>query len=193
MGFHPPWNQTQNCSDNRSLLQTLSPPNPDSGNSCLTTRKSTRRSEKSLSALKSTNLTQAASRTMASGSDTTPEVLVRTCTWGTEMFLSHSPSPRCIEKWPLDIELDQVPSRFSELNRSNLTSADDHKTNRCTIQTSNSHSHDESCPRLPNTPDDSPPNDQTPSTKYKSKIMPKNILYFSVIHVHNKILRFSKF
>merc|ERR1712178_549116 len=109
MGFHPPWNQTQNCSDNRSLPQTLSPPNPDSGNSCLTTRKSTRRSEKSLSALKSTNLTQAASRTTASGSDMTLEVPVRTCT----------------EKWPLDIELDQVPSRFFEPNKSNLTSADD--------------------------------------------------------------------
>merc|ERR1711948_240453 len=33
--------------------------------------------------------------------------------------------PRCTEKWPLDIEPDQVPSRFSEPNRSNLTSADD--------------------------------------------------------------------
>merc|ERR1712048_144540 len=30
-------------------------------------------------------------------------------------------------------------------------------TNKCTTQTSNSHSHDESCPRLPSTPDDSPP------------------------------------
>merc|ERR1712173_473989 len=186
---HLPWNQTQNCSDNRSLPQTLSLPSPDSGNSCLTTRKSTRRLEKSLSALKSTNLTQAASRTTASGSDTTPEVPVRTCTESTEMFPSHSLSPRCTERWPLDIEPDQVPSRFSEPNRSNLTSADDHKTNRCTIQTSNSHSHDESCPRLPSTPDDSPPNDQTPSTKYKSKIMPKLFpsiwqnVYFSVIHV----------
>merc|ERR1712228_435248 len=144
--FHLPWNQIQNCSDNRSLPQTLSLPSPDSGNSCLTTRKSTRRSEKSSSALKSTNLTQAVSRTTVSGSDTTPEV----------------PVGRCTEKWPLDIELDQVPSRFSEPNRSNLTSADDHKTNKCTTQTSNSHSHDESCPRLPSTPDDSPPNDQTP-------------------------------
>merc|ERR1711963_1006567 len=118
----------------------------------------TRRSEKSLSALKSTNLTQAASRTTASGSDTTHEVPVRTCTESTEMFLSHSPSLRCTEKWPLDIELDQVPSRFSE-------------TNRCMIQTSNSHSHDESCPRPPSTPDDSPPNDQTPSTKYKNSFL----------------------
>merc|ERR1712167_383144 len=117
------------------------------------------------------------SRTTVSGSDTTPDPPVRTCT----------------ERWPLDIELAQVPSRFSEPNRSNLTSADDHKTNRCTIQTSNSHSHDESCPRLPSTPDDSPPNDQTPSTKYKSKkLLPSKIpsiwqnFYFSVIHVHNK-------
>merc|ERR1712173_108851 len=162
---HLPWNQIQNCSDNRSLLQTLSLPSPDSGNSCPTTRKSTRRSEKSSSALKSTNLTQAASRTTASGSDTTPEVPVRTCTESTEMFPSHSPSPRCTEKWPLDIELDQAPSRSSEPNRSNLTSADDHKTKPCTTQTSNSHSHDESCPRKPSTSDDSPPNDQTPSTK----------------------------
>merc|ERR1712228_20892 len=168
--FHLPWNQIQNCSDNRSLPQTLSLPSPDSGNSCLTTRKS----EKSSSALKSTNLTQAVSRTTVSGSDTTPEVPVRTCTESTEMFPSHSPSPRCTEKWPLDIELDQVPSRFSEPNRSNLTSADDHKTNKCTTQTSNSHSHDESCPRLPSTPDDSPPNDQTPSTKCKN-IMPSKI------------------
>merc|ERR1712154_110463 len=158
--FHLPWNQIQNCSDNRSLPQTLSPPSPDSGNSCLTTRKST-------------NLTQAVSRTTVSGSDTTPEVPVRTCTESTEMFPSHSPSPRCTEKWPLDIELDQVPSRFSEPNRSNLTSADDHRTNRCTTQTSNSHSHDESCPRLPSTPDDSPPNDQTPSTKYKNIMLSK--------------------
>merc|ERR1712178_666258 len=130
------------------------------------TKKSTRRSEKSSSALKSTNLTQAVSRTTASGSDTTPEVPVRTCTESTEMFPSHSPSPRCTEKWPLDIELDQVPSRFSEPNRSNPTSADDHKTNRCTNQTS--------------------------STKYKSKNLCQNFhLYlakkcfiFSVIHVH---------
>merc|ERR1711963_461410 len=148
----------------------------------------TRRSEKSLSALKSTNLTQAASRTTASGSDTTHEVPVRTCTESTEMFLSHSPSLKCIEKWPLDIELDQVPSRFSEPNRSNLTSADDHKTNRCMIQTSNSHSHDESCPRPPSTPDDSPPNDQTPSTKFKNSFfMPSTNsicgIYLSVIHV----------
>merc|ERR1712066_499878 len=78
MGFHLPWNQTQNCSDNRSLPQTLSLPSPDSGNSCLITKKLTRRSEKSLSALKSTNLTQAVSRTTVSGSDTTPEVPVRT-------------------------------------------------------------------------------------------------------------------
>merc|ERR1712046_509612 len=138
--------------------------------------------------------TQAVSRTTVSGSDTTPDPPVRTCTESTEMFLSHSPSPRCTEKWPLDIELDQVPSRFSEPNRSNPTSADDHKTNRCTIQTSNSHSHDESCPRLPSTPDDSPPNDQTPSTKFE-KIFAKitSGMYFSVIHVHNKILKFSKF
>merc|ERR1711912_230117 len=146
-------------------------PNLDSGNSCLTTRKSTRRSEKSLSALKSTNLTQAASRTTASGSDMTLEVPVRTCTESTETFLSHSPLPRCTEKWPPDIELDQVPSRFFEPNRSSLTSADDHRTSRCTTQTSNSHSHEESCPRLPSTPDDFLPRDQTPSTKYK-KIMP---------------------
>merc|ERR1711997_1409289 len=84
--FHLPWNQIQNCSDNRSLPQTLSLPSPDSGNSCLTTKKSTRRSEKSLSALKSTNLTQAVSRTTVSGSDTTPEVPVRTCTESTEMY-----------------------------------------------------------------------------------------------------------
>merc|ERR1711879_956487 len=67
---------------------------------------------------------QAVSRTTVSGSDTTPEVPVRTCTESTEMFPSHSLSPRCTEKWPLDIELDQVPSRFSEPNRLNLTSAD---------------------------------------------------------------------
>merc|ERR1711879_827603 len=123
--------------------------------------------EKSSSALKSTNLTQAVSRTTASGSDTTPEVPVRTCTESTEMFPSHSPSPRCTEKWPLDIELDQVPSRFSE-------------PNRCTIQTSSSHSHDESCPRLPSTPDDSPPNGQTPSTKFKklfAKITSKAFIF----------------
>merc|ERR1711912_175172 len=105
--------------------------------------------------------TQAASRTTASGSDMTLEVPVRTCTESTETFLSHSPLPRCTEKWPLDIELAQVPSRFFE----------PHKSNRCTIQTSNSHSHDESCPRPPNTPDDSPPNDQTPSTKYKNSFL----------------------
>merc|ERR1712110_984219 len=181
---HPPWSQTPSCSDNRSSLQTPLPPSPGSGNSCLTTRRSTRRSERLSSAAKSTRNTQDALRTTVFGSGTTPGVPVRTCTESTETSRSHSPSPRCTEKWLPGIEPDQVPSRSSEPNRSNPTSADDHKTKPCTTQTSNSHSHDESCPRKPSTNDDSPPNDQTPSTKHwisTCKNITKIIRIFNII------------
>merc|ERR1712110_142247 len=81
---HPPWSQTPSCSDNRSSLQTPLPPSPGSGNSCLTTRRSTRRSERLSSAAKSTRNTQDALRTTVFGSGTTPGVPVRTCTESTE-------------------------------------------------------------------------------------------------------------
>merc|ERR1712173_306017 len=89
----------------------------------------------------------------------------RTCTESIETLASHSLLPRCTERWPADIELDQVASRFYEPSRSNPTSADDHRTSRCTTLTSSSHSHDESCPRRHRPPDDLLPSDQTPSTK----------------------------
>merc|ERR1712110_737028 len=46
---------------------------------------------------------------------------------------------------------------------------DDHRTSRCTTQTSSSHSHDESCPRRRRPPEGSPPSDQTPSTKRRTQ------------------------
>merc|ERR1712146_810513 len=57
---------------------------------------------------------------MVSGSDTTLDPPLKTCTESTETFPSHSLSPKCTERWPLDTELDQAPSRSSEPNRSSL-------------------------------------------------------------------------
>merc|ERR1712184_142444 len=64
-----------------------------------------------------TRATQAASRTTVSGSDTTLDPPSRTCTESTETSASHSPSLRCTERWPADIELDQAASRFYEPSR----------------------------------------------------------------------------
>merc|ERR1739848_430322 len=64
-----------------------------------------------------TRATQAASRTTVSGSDTTLDPPSRTCTESTETLASHSPSLRCTERWPADIERDQVASRFYEPSR----------------------------------------------------------------------------
>merc|ERR1712136_545939 len=111
---------------------------------------------------------QPSSRTSESGSDTTHDLDLTTCTVNTDPLTPLMGSPKLTEIWVPDTEHDQDLSKSSVSKPSLPRTAEDQTFNSSTTARSDSHSQERSCPERHKTLQDSPLHDQTPWTSEES-------------------------